>query len=74
MALLDRSEIEVLWVEPTCRTTGEHCFQWRGRYRQVHVSVESLAELPSDSHPDFVREMLYFKFLVGDVTLTGGTQ
>ncbi len=67
MAMLDRSEIEVLRDRPTCRTKRERRQRWRGRYRQGHVSVESRAELPADSHPDFVLEMLYFKFLVGDV-------
>ncbi len=70
MSLLDRSEIEVVRDRPTCRTKRERRQRWRGRYRQGHVYVESRAELPADSHPDFVREMLWFKFLVGDVEVS----
>ncbi len=67
MPLLDRWEIEVLRDRPTCRTKRERRVRWRGRYRQGHAVVVSRAELPADSHPTFVREFLYFKFLVGDV-------
>jgi hypothetical protein len=67
MALLDRWEIEVYRGVQTL-SQFFHCREaYRGEYRQGHVRVMAIVEIPEGHRPEFVRDLLWFKFLVGDV-------